>query len=284
VNGSAEDQRNASCGDWILHVVAFVWKVLFAFNPPTVFCGGWLCFFCAVVFIGIMTAAIGDIAALFGCCAGLPDSITAITCVALGTSLPDTFASKTAASQDATADNAIGNVTGSNAVNVFLGLGLPWLMGSIYWKVNGATDKWESKYDTLKDTYKGGAFIVQSGDLGFSVTAYIIVCCLCLSTLVARRKFLGCELGGPRMLKLISSLFLVMLWVYYIAVSSWKVVVGETSALNQVLALVLGLMAAILITSLFGLIIKFMSTKEESCQADSGMIQISAPENRYETE
>jgi len=40
-----------------------------------------------------------------------------------GTSVPDTFASKIAAEQDENADPAIGNVTGSNAVNVFLGIG-----------------------------------------------------------------------------------------------------------------------------------------------------------------
>jgi solute carrier family 8 (sodium/calcium exchanger) len=49
---------------------------------------------------------------------GLKSTVTAITFVALGTSLPDTFASKTAAVQDAGADNAIGNVTGSNAVPI----------------------------------------------------------------------------------------------------------------------------------------------------------------------
>jgi Ca2+/Na+ antiporter len=41
----------------------------------------------------------------------------------MGTSLPDTFASKIAAKNEKTADNAIGNITGSNSVNVFLGLG-----------------------------------------------------------------------------------------------------------------------------------------------------------------
>lgn len=40
--------------------------------------------------------------------------------VALGTSLPDTFASKAAAEQDPYADASIGNVTGSNSVNVCL--------------------------------------------------------------------------------------------------------------------------------------------------------------------
>ena len=59
-------------------------------------------------------------------------TFSAITFVALGTSLPDTFASKSAAVAERTADNAIGNVTGSNSVNVFLGLGLPWMIASIY--------------------------------------------------------------------------------------------------------------------------------------------------------
>ena len=52
--------------------------------------------------------------------------------MALGTSLPDTFASKAAAVGEKYADNAVGNVTGSNSVNVFLGLGLPWVIATIY--------------------------------------------------------------------------------------------------------------------------------------------------------
>ena len=77
---------------------------------------------------------VGDVAAIFGCLVGLKDSITAISFVALGTSLPDTFASMIAAKNSKTADDAIGNVTGSNGVNVFLGLGLPWLVAAIYWE------------------------------------------------------------------------------------------------------------------------------------------------------
>ena len=76
--------------------------------------------------IGVVTALIGDLATLLGCVIGMEDSFTAITLVALGTSLPDTFASKAAALGDDNADASIGNATGSNSVNVFLGLGLPW--------------------------------------------------------------------------------------------------------------------------------------------------------------
>ena len=85
--------------------------------------------------IGLLTAIIGDLASIFGCLIGLKDPVTAITLVALGTSMPDTFASKQAALGEKTADSSVGNVNGSNSVNVFLGLGLPWLIATIYWKV-----------------------------------------------------------------------------------------------------------------------------------------------------
>lgn len=50
---------------------------------------------------------------MLGCVVGLKTSVTGITIIALGTSLPDTFASRTAAIQDEYADAAIGNVTGT---------------------------------------------------------------------------------------------------------------------------------------------------------------------------
>ena len=34
-------------------------------------------------------------------------------------------------------------MTGSNAVNVFLGLGLPWMIGALYWHIKGATPEWQ---------------------------------------------------------------------------------------------------------------------------------------------
>lgn len=47
----------------------------------------------------------------------------------------DTFASKVAAIQDQYADASIGNVTGSNAVNVFLGIGVSTLRIRILFKL-----------------------------------------------------------------------------------------------------------------------------------------------------
>jgi Ca2+/Na+ antiporter len=100
--------------------------------PPPNYGKGWYAFGVALAVIGLVTMFVGEVATIFGCVVGLKPSVTAITFVALGTSLPDTFASKTAAQTSEYADAAISNVTGSNCVNVFLGLGLPWVILSMY--------------------------------------------------------------------------------------------------------------------------------------------------------
>lgn len=51
--------------------------------------------------------------------------------------LSDTFASKVAAIQDKYADASVGNVTGSNAVNVFLGIGIAWTMAAVKHALEG---------------------------------------------------------------------------------------------------------------------------------------------------
>eukprot|EP00054_Salpingoeca_dolichothecata_P021636 m.138988 g.138988 ORF g.138988 m.138988 type:complete len:841 (+) comp24055_c1_seq3:37-2559(+) len=204
-----------------LHAVNIPWKVLGAIVPPPVFLGGWLAFIIALVLIGFITAIIGDLASLFGCSLGLKDSVTAITFVALGTSLPDTFASRTAALQDSTADASIGNVTGSNSVNVFLGLGLSWAVGSIYWTITGATKEWKARVGpSIVADYPDGVFHVDSGDLAFSVIVFSVCAVLCLGTLLLRRKYLGSEFGGGYERE--TAALFVFLWFLYVLLSSLK--------------------------------------------------------------
>ena len=114
--------------DAIMHFLLITWKLVFSLIPPVKSGGGWPAFFIALAFVGFITAIVGDIAELLGCCLNIPPAITAITLVSLGTSVPDTFASVTAAQGSEYADSAVGNVTGSNSVNIFLGLGLPWVI------------------------------------------------------------------------------------------------------------------------------------------------------------
>merc|ERR1711972_1317300 len=205
VNGG-EDEEPASISDYIMHVLNMPWKLLCAFIPPTDYCDGRPCFSCALAVVGAVTAIIGDMAELLGCVMSLPGEITAITFVALGTSLPDTFASKAAAMGDEYADASVGNVTGSNSVNVFLGLGLPWMIGSIYWVSKGD--------DGLE---------VKAGNLMFNVAVFSSIACATIGLLGVRRMTVGAELGGPAGFKWFTSGFLVFLWLIYVALSSWTV-------------------------------------------------------------
>eukprot|EP00931_Biecheleriopsis_adriatica_P064343 TRINITY_DN39137_c0_g1_i1.p1 TRINITY_DN39137_c0_g1~~TRINITY_DN39137_c0_g1_i1.p1 ORF type:complete len:821 (+),score=131.44 TRINITY_DN39137_c0_g1_i1:95-2557(+) len=219
--GSPEAQQESSKFEVVLHGITLPWKLLFAAVPPTEYCGGWLCFFSALIMIGAVTVVIGDLASLLGCALNIPDSLTAISLVALGTSLPDTFASKTAAQQDPYADASIGNVTGSNSVNVFLGIGLPWMIGAIYWKLEGPTQEWKNRYPALSIPYPDGGFIVDSNGLGFSVSVFCGCAVACFAVLVGRRVMFGGELGGPKNPKYISCAILVFLWVLYLGLSAW---------------------------------------------------------------
>lgn len=79
--------------DCLMHYVAVGWKVLAALIPPAHYAGGLPCFFVALGFIGICSTLISDLASIFGCLVGLTDTVTSISLVAMGTSLPDTFAS-----------------------------------------------------------------------------------------------------------------------------------------------------------------------------------------------
>ena len=128
--------EDVSATEAIMHFIAIGWKVLFALVPPPSMAGGKPAFVVALAFIGLCTGIVGEFATLLGCILSIDDSITAITLVALGTSLPDTFASMTAARTSEYADAAIGNITGSNSVNVFLGLGLPWVIACSYFDSN----------------------------------------------------------------------------------------------------------------------------------------------------
>ncbi|XP_061915518.1 sodium/calcium exchanger 1b isoform X1 [Entelurus aequoreus] len=197
------EEKLPSCFDYVMHFLTVFWKVLFAFVPPTDYWNGWACFVVSICMIGLLTAIIGDLACHFGCTVGLKDSVTAVVFVALGTSVPDTFASKVAAIQDQYADASIGNVTGSNAVNVFLGIGVAWSIAAIY-------------HQSM-----GNEFRVDPGKLAFSVTLFTIFAFICVAILMYRRRpEIGGELGGPRTAKVLTTMLFVSLWLLYILFSS----------------------------------------------------------------
>merc|ERR1719189_2038519 len=205
--GEEKEEKMPTCGDYIMHFLTLFWKVIFSFIPPAGIANGYPCFVVSICMIGICTAVIGDVAGHLGCFIFLKDSVNAIAFVALGTSVPDTFASKTAAIQDETADASVGNVTGSNAVNVFLGIGIAWSIAAI---VHAA-----------RETV--GGFRVPAGSLGFSVTIFVIEALLAILILLARRHpKIGGELGGPKVIKTISTGLFFFFLIFYVLISAME--------------------------------------------------------------
>lgn len=215
-NGEIKD---VSCGDAVLHFLAIAWKVLFAIAcPPPYMGGGYPCLFLGITCIGFVTYVVAEIAGVFGCVVGLKDGVTAITFVAIGTSLPDTFASMTAAKGSRYADEAVGNITGSNCVNVFLGLGLPWMIATI-WKLSSEQCA-ESADLSPVEIAKACNYKVPAEGLGLSVVLFL-GCSLCgFLLLILRRVFVKGELGGTAGLRYASAFAFILLWVIYVIVSA----------------------------------------------------------------
>jgi len=219
MNMGGDDGMEPEWSDYLLHFCSFYWKVLHAVIPPTDYYGGWGTFWISLFFIGGITVLVGDVAKMLGCVIGLKDSVTAITFVALGTSLPDTFASKEATVSDDNADAAITNVTGSNSVNVFLGLGLPWTFAAIYHVIED-TKSPEANPPSGCDS---GCMYYPSGGLVFSVLVFFAFACVCLALLVYRH-YGGNEgeLGGHIGFAYTCSTVLAGFWFAYILLSSLR--------------------------------------------------------------
>jgi len=199
-----DDDDEHTLLEWVIYVFLFVPKVMLGlFTPPVNYCNGWATFLMSLFWIAVYTAICGDLAKGLGCTVGLKDAVTAITFVAFGTSVPDTFASKIAAEEDPNADPAIGNVTGSNAVNVFLGIGLSWLAGAIY-----------------QNTVNDAEFIIPDSSLGFSVLLFTVFAIVWFAILTFRRNFLGGELGGGPCKYVTAGIFCFM-WLMFILLASF---------------------------------------------------------------
>lgn len=145
---------------------------------------------------------VDESATLLGCIIGLSPLVIGMSLVALGTSLPDTFCSRTAALKDSHADAAVGNSTGSNAANVFLGLGLPWLISSCYY------------------SYRGERFCSDSGALAFSVLVFSLCAVVWLAVLFMRRVVAGGELGAKSAFGKWGVIFIAfVLWGIYLTLT-----------------------------------------------------------------
>ncbi|KAM7275968.1 hypothetical protein ACFE04_017834 [Oxalis oulophora] len=194
-------------GRLIWQLLLTPWRLLFSFVPPCHIAHGWIAFISSLIFISGVAYVVTQLSDLISCVTGVNPYVIAFTVLASGTSWPDLVASKIAAERQTTADSAIANIIGSNSVNIYVGIGIPWLIDTAYNYV----------------AYREPLYIQNAEGLSFSLIVFFSTSIGCISVLVFRRITLGGELGGPRFWAWITSIYFMILWVIFIVLSSLKV-------------------------------------------------------------
>ncbi|KAL0315228.1 UNVERIFIED_CONTAM: Magnesium/proton exchanger, partial [Sesamum calycinum] len=156
------------------------WKQQFIDAVTGLFC----CFSCFASLIYLIYRDAGALSYIFATnsrreYAGISAYVIAFTALAAGTSWPDLVASKIAAERQLTADSAIANITCSNSVNIYIGIGVPWLIDTLY----------------NFFAYKKPLRIENAAGLSFSLLVFFATSVCCIGVLVFRRLTLGAELG-----------------------------------------------------------------------------------------
>ncbi|KAG0475774.1 hypothetical protein HPP92_015460 [Vanilla planifolia] len=188
----------------LLHVP---WRILFAIVPPYQVANGWIAFICSLIFISGVAYVVTKLTDLISCVTDINPYVIAFTALAAGTSWPDLVASKIAAERQITADSAIANITCSNSVNIYIGIGIPWLISTSYNYV----------------MYNEPLYIQNATGLSFSLLVFFGTSAGCIVVLVIRRLILGAELGGPRLWAWLTSAYFMLLWLIFVVLSSLKV-------------------------------------------------------------
>ncbi|XP_057782302.1 magnesium/proton exchanger-like [Salvia miltiorrhiza] len=181
------------------------WRILFAaFVPPYQIAHGWVSFILSLVFISGIAYIVTKLTDLISCVTGIDAYVIAFTALAAGTSWPDLMASKIAAERQITADSAIANITCSNSVNIYIGIGVPWLIDTLY------------NFFAYNEPLR----IENAGYLSFSLLVFFATSVGCIGVLVFRRLTLGAELGGPRLWAWVTCVYFMLLWLIFVVLSS----------------------------------------------------------------
>lgn len=121
-----------SCYDVPLHVLSLPWRYAFYVTIPN--CGAqrfenWypVTFVASISWISVISYLMVSWAARIGCIIGIPEVVMGTLVVAAGTSIPDALGS-IAVAKIGEGNMAVANAVGSNVFDIWLGLGLPWLI------------------------------------------------------------------------------------------------------------------------------------------------------------
>ncbi|KAF7493507.1 Sodium/potassium/calcium exchanger 3 [Sarcoptes scabiei] len=119
--------------DWadypLIQILLIPFKIIFFITlpKPTRFCFV-ITFVCSICWIACLTYFIVWMVTLVGFTLGIPDTVSGITVLAAGTSIPELISSYLIVKKAGLADMAICNSIGSNIFDILFCLGLPWLL------------------------------------------------------------------------------------------------------------------------------------------------------------
>ena len=118
--------------EWPMWALSLPWYAAFQLTIPP--CGDekwekWyiVSFAMSIAWIGFITHWMVEWCVRIGCILKIPAVVMGTTVLAAGTSIPDALSS-IAVAKDGLADMAVANAVGSNVFDIWLGLGLPWLL------------------------------------------------------------------------------------------------------------------------------------------------------------
>lgn len=123
-------------GGRFAYIISFPFKALFFITIPDVRQPKWtrfwpVTFVMSIVWLAGVAYGMVICADRFSFVLGIPPEIMGLTVTAAGTSLPNLFSSVIAARQRL-GDMAVANAFGSNTFNIFVGMGLPWLVQTCF--------------------------------------------------------------------------------------------------------------------------------------------------------
>jgi len=189
----------------ILHIIMLPWYLILSFIPPTGMLRGFLTFLTSFIVVGIFIALIGDLSGHLGCFINLKDFTNGLIFLGIGVSIHGLTFLKRSSAENTSSDSMIVQLIVSSGLNVSLGLGFSWFIGSIYWES------------------QGGSFLTPVGSFGFAATIFYWLAFLAIIILLIRRPVAGGELGGSTCSKICSTGIFFLFWIIFVVICSLEV-------------------------------------------------------------
>ncbi|XP_054162877.1 sodium/potassium/calcium exchanger 5-like isoform X2 [Oppia nitens] len=193
LNGGAkvEDNDDGGGGDWtdhwLIRTLLFPMTVLFAITLPkaTKYCFV-VTFLMSIVWIAALTYVVVWMTTVVGYTIGIPDTVSGITILAAGTSIPELISSYLIVKKAGLANMAICNSIGSNIFDILFCLGVPWLLKSLIMIITSG-----SGFQSLANT----SIPIQSQALPLTSLTLLITCAALLISLKLSNWRLNLRIG-----------------------------------------------------------------------------------------